>query len=171
MTLVMRFLVSLSLMASLASAKCAAAGCQASGGLSMLQARDRINRGVAQTEALKSESWINVCYFTNWARYRTGLINKAKDIFEMGLDANLCSHFMYGFASVKPGAGNGGYELESNDPNADHPSGTQNRMDFAQSSAVTRASRPTGQTQMACNATGLAALPVCIVDMRASPSA
>jgi len=93
-------------------------------GISMLQARDTISK-TAQTELAKSESWINVCYFTNWARYRAELINTGKDVFEMGLDANLCTHFMYGFATVAPGASNGGYDLKSNDPNADHPSGDE----------------------------------------------
>merc|ERR1712117_749116 len=66
------------------------------------------------------EGWINVCYFTNWARYRTGLINTQKDIFEMqNLDASYCTHFMYGFAFVAPD-GRGSFKLESNDPNADH---------------------------------------------------
>eukprot|EP00930_Biecheleria_cincta_P045078 TRINITY_DN3106_c0_g1_i1.p1 TRINITY_DN3106_c0_g1~~TRINITY_DN3106_c0_g1_i1.p1 ORF type:complete len:699 (+),score=128.61 TRINITY_DN3106_c0_g1_i1:79-2175(+) len=93
-----------------------------SGGLSMLQARDKVGRREFQNdEAAGQDDWINVCYFTNWARYRGGLINKQKDVFEMGVDANLCTHFMYGFATVKPGAN--GYILESNDPNADHPTG------------------------------------------------
>ncbi|CAE8639230.1 unnamed protein product, partial [Polarella glacialis] len=76
-----------------------------------------------QLSSASEGSWINVCYFTNWARYRNGLINQGKDIFEMGIGGDLCTHFMYGFASVKSGAANGGYELQSNDPNADHPSG------------------------------------------------
>jgi len=67
---------------------------------------------------LAADSGINVCYFTNWARYRTGLINTGKDVFEMDLDASLCTHFMYGFATVTPD-----FDLKSNDPNADHPSG------------------------------------------------
>jgi len=67
---------------------------------------------------LANDGGINVCYFTNWARYRTGLINTGKDVFEMDLDASLCTHFMYGFATVTPE-----FELKSNDPNADHPSG------------------------------------------------
>jgi len=36
----------------------------------------------------------------------------------MGLDGNLCTHFMYGFAKVDTSFG-----IMSNDPNADHPSG------------------------------------------------
>jgi GH18 family chitinase len=67
---------------------------------------------------LATDGGINVCYFTNWARYRTGLINTGKDVFEMDLDASLCTHFMYGFATVTPE-----FDLKSNDPNADHPSG------------------------------------------------
>jgi len=51
--------------------------------------------------------------------YRKGLINKGKDVFDMGLDGNLCTHFMYGFVKVTNAFG-----LESNDPNADHPSGS-----------------------------------------------
>merc|ERR1740138_1738548 len=91
-------------------------------GVSMLQAKDKVDRTeVEDNDAMGRDSWINVCYFTNWARYRRGLINKQKDVFEMGVDANLCTHFMYGFATVKPGAD--GFFLESNDPNADHPTG------------------------------------------------
>ena len=40
------------------------------------------------------------------------------------LGAESCSHFMYGFASVVP-EGGGVYSLKSNDPNADHPSGSE----------------------------------------------
>lgn len=88
----------------------------------MLQAKDRVDRTDIQSgEMVEQDGWINVCYFTNWARYRQGLINKQKDVFEMGIDASLCTHFMYGFATVKLGAN--GYVLESNDPNADHPTG------------------------------------------------
>jgi len=44
-----------------------------------------------------------------------------KDVFEMGgIDGNLCTHFMYGFATVTPD-----FNIRSNDPNADHPSGHQ----------------------------------------------
>lgn len=64
----------------------------------------------------------NVCYFTNWARYRNGLINEGKDAFEMGLDASLCTHFMYGFAKVSPDL-----HVMANDPHADHPSGDENQ--------------------------------------------
>ena len=66
----------------------------------------------------REDQGINVCYFTNWARYRGGLINTGDDVFEMGLDAGLCTHFMYGFATVTADL-----DLESNDPNADHPTG------------------------------------------------
>eukprot|EP00928_Gymnodinium_smaydae_P046611 TRINITY_DN3105_c0_g2_i1.p1 TRINITY_DN3105_c0_g2~~TRINITY_DN3105_c0_g2_i1.p1 ORF type:complete len:1355 (-),score=252.20 TRINITY_DN3105_c0_g2_i1:110-4174(-) len=67
--------------------------------------------------------FFNVCYFTNWARYRQGMINTGKDAFEMGVPADLCTHFMYGFATVKKGPN--GYMLESNDPNADWPAESQ----------------------------------------------
>lgn len=70
-----------------------------------------------------TQNWINVCYFTNWARYRTGLINKNMDVFEMGLDPDLCTHFMYGFGNVVRDTGIGSYKIVSFDPNADHPSG------------------------------------------------
>eukprot|EP00929_Paragymnodinium_shiwhaense_P033090 TRINITY_DN18238_c0_g1_i1.p1 TRINITY_DN18238_c0_g1~~TRINITY_DN18238_c0_g1_i1.p1 ORF type:complete len:799 (+),score=136.39 TRINITY_DN18238_c0_g1_i1:173-2569(+) len=63
---------------------------------------------------------INVCYFTNWARYRSGLINTGKDVFEMDFPGELCTHFMYGFATVTPD-----FKIQSNDPNADHPSGSE----------------------------------------------
>jgi len=80
----------------------------------------------AQAEADRKADWWNVCYFTNWARYRSGLINRKKDVFEMGnLDPSACTHFMYGFATVTSS-----FQLRSNDPNADHPSGNagQNRL-------------------------------------------
>jgi len=88
----------------------------------------RKGRSVVNATALasgdsKQSDWVNVCYFTNWARYRTGLVNQGKDIFEMNvIDGDSCTHFMYGFATVKPD-GSGSYMLASNDPNADHPSG------------------------------------------------
>eukprot|EP00928_Gymnodinium_smaydae_P046610 TRINITY_DN3105_c0_g1_i2.p1 TRINITY_DN3105_c0_g1~~TRINITY_DN3105_c0_g1_i2.p1 ORF type:complete len:1125 (-),score=180.89 TRINITY_DN3105_c0_g1_i2:807-4181(-) len=63
---------------------------------------------------------VNVCYFTNWARYRTGLINEGKDVFEMNLNGDLCTHFMYGFATVTPD-----FNIKSNDPNADHSGGSE----------------------------------------------
>jgi len=80
----------------------------------------------AQAEVDRKADWWNVCYFTNWARYRSGLINRKKDVFEMGnLDPSACTHFMYGFATVTSSG-----QLRSNDPNADHPSGNagQNRL-------------------------------------------
>jgi len=80
----------------------------------------------AQAEVDTKADWWNVCYFTNWARYRSGLINRKKDVFEMGnLDPSACTHFMYGFATVTSS-----FQLRSNDPNADHPSGNagQNRL-------------------------------------------
>lgn len=69
------------------------------------------------TPSAATDAW-NVCYFTNWARYRSGLINEGKDTFEMGFDENLCTHFMYGFATVTQD-----FDIQSSDPNADHPSG------------------------------------------------
>jgi len=80
----------------------------------------------AEAEVDRKADWWNVCYFTNWARYRSGLINRKKDVFEMGnLDPSACTHFMYGFATVTSS-----FQLRSNDPNADHPSGNagQNRL-------------------------------------------
>eukprot|EP00928_Gymnodinium_smaydae_P046612 TRINITY_DN3105_c0_g3_i1.p1 TRINITY_DN3105_c0_g3~~TRINITY_DN3105_c0_g3_i1.p1 ORF type:complete len:1251 (-),score=136.36 TRINITY_DN3105_c0_g3_i1:411-4163(-) len=70
--------------------------------------------------ALAAAEPVNVCYFTNWARYRTGLINQGKDVLEMQLDGELCTHFMYGFATVTTD-----FNIKSNDPNADHPSGSE----------------------------------------------
>lgn len=90
----------------------------------MLQKRDHVEK--ARLRVDQSE-WINVCYFTNWARYRNGLGNVGKDSFEMGLDGDLCTHFMYGFVFVQAGGANGGYMLKSNDPNADHPSGSEDQ--------------------------------------------
>ena len=70
--------------------------------------------------------YLSVCYFTNWARYRSGLINKGdEDVFEMGLDADLCTHLMYGFVSVFKDAATGHYALRAHDPYADHPSGSE----------------------------------------------
>ena len=34
---------------------------------------------------------------------------------------------MYGFVFVQAGGANGGYMLKSNDPNADHPSGSEDQ--------------------------------------------
>ena len=79
-------------------------------------------QALVQTKATGSSDYHNVCYFTNWARYRNGLINQQKDVFEMDLPGDMCTHLMYGFASVFKDA-NGNYALKSNDPNADHPSG------------------------------------------------
>lgn len=70
-----------------------------------------------------SSTWVNVCYFTNWARYRKGFINTGNDVFEMGLDASLCTHVMYGFGLVQEGSSPGNYTITSFDPNADYPSG------------------------------------------------
>merc|ERR1719287_58391 len=70
-----------------------------------------------------ADQGMNVCYFTNWARYRGGLINTGKDIFEMGLDGDLCTHFMYGFAKVSP---NG--DIVPSDPNADYIQGSGNGL-------------------------------------------
>lgn len=85
----------------------------------MLQRRDTVEKGHLGSG---NDGWINVCYFTNWARYRTGLVNEGRDAFEMGLDGSLCTHFMYGFATVTPD-----FMLKSNDPNADHPSGSESQ--------------------------------------------
>jgi len=83
----------------------------------------------AHGEGDSKSGWVNVCYFTNWARYRSGLINQKKDVFEMGnLDGSACTHFMYGFASVVSGPR--GYYLKSNDPNADHPSGNEGQNEL-----------------------------------------
>jgi len=84
----------------------------------MIQLPVRRHGAVALDVHEKSDS-IVVCYFTNWARYRSGSINKGKDVFEMGVDGDLCTHFMYGFATVTKGD----FQIKSNDPNADHPSG------------------------------------------------
>merc|ERR1719199_684924 len=75
------------------------------------------------------QEWINVCYFTNWARYRNGLINKGKDVFEMGLDAELCTHFMYGFAKVARNDASGGYEILSLTPMLTTQVGTPSSVD------------------------------------------
>jgi len=62
-----------------------------------------------------TDAW-NVCYFTNWARYRSGAPNTGKDVFEMDFPADLCTHFMYGFATVTQD-----FDIKSSDKNADHP--------------------------------------------------
>ncbi|CAE7457105.1 CHIT1 [Symbiodinium necroappetens] len=117
--------VSLCVLAALTASASASSDCSSSreksgqGGLSMLQRRDTVEKGHLGSG---NDGWINVCYFTNWARYRTGLVNEGRDAFEMGLDGSLCTHFMYGFATVTPD-----FMLKSNDPNADHPSGSENQ--------------------------------------------
>jgi len=69
------------------------------------------------------QEWINVCYFTNWARDRTDPPNQGKDLFEMGiLEAEYCTHFMYAFIDVKIMA-DGNYTPASSSPTADYPSG------------------------------------------------
>jgi len=103
------------------------AGCLAapSVGLRRVHSRKGGDASALASGDSKQSDWVNVCYFTNWARYRTGLINQGKDIFEMDvIDGDSCTHFMYGFATVTPD-GSGSYKLASNDPNADHPSGHQ----------------------------------------------
>ena len=57
-------------------------------------------QALVQTKATGSSDYHHVCYFTNWARYRNGLINQQKDVFEMDLPGDLCTHLMYGFAMV-----------------------------------------------------------------------
>ncbi|OLQ03390.1 Chitotriosidase-1 [Symbiodinium microadriaticum] len=117
--------VSLCVLAALTASASASSDCSSSreksgqGGLSMLQRRDTVEKGHLGSG---NDGWINVCYFTNWARYRTGLVNEGRDAFEMGLDGSLCTHFMYGFATVTPD-----FMLKSNDPNADHPSGSESQ--------------------------------------------
>eukprot|EP00439_Symbiodinium_sp_Y106_P063833 s399_g9.t3 len=130
--------VSLCVLAVLTASASASSDCSSSreksgqGGLSMLQRRDTVEKGHLGSG---NDGWINVCYFTNWARYRTGLVNEGRyrvqgrsgvairrDAFEMGLDGGLCTHFMYGFATVTPD-----FMLKSNDPNADHPSGSESQ--------------------------------------------
>jgi len=88
----------------------------------LLQMKSEMDGAVTMKETVQEDAWINVCYFTNWARYRSGLINTGKDVFEMDtLGAESCTHFMYGFASVVLSGES--YKLESSDPNADHPTG------------------------------------------------
>ncbi|CAE7578861.1 CHIT1 [Symbiodinium sp. CCMP2592] len=117
--------VSLCALAVLTASASASSDCSSSreksgqAGLSMLQRRDTVEKGHLGSG---NDGWINVCYFTNWARYRTGLVNEGRDAFEMGLDGSLCTHFMYGFATVTPD-----FMLKSNDPNADHPSGSESQ--------------------------------------------
>jgi len=120
----------------------------------------------ATTTAPVSTSWANVCYFTNWARYRKGLINKDKDIFEMGLDANLCTHFMYGFGKVSPNAANGATSLRALTRMLTIQVATHNRTSSAPMHVMTPTSNPTGMTQMAFVATGLAAPPASFVVLK-----
>ena len=85
-------------------------------------------KGVStHTTETGSSDYLSVCYFTNWARYRTGLINKKEDVFEMGLDADLCTHLMYGFVSVFKDEATGSYALKAHDVYADHPSGDEDQ--------------------------------------------
>jgi len=69
------------------------------------------------------KDWINVCYFTNWARNRDKDPNVGMDLFEMGiLEPEYCTHFMYGFIDTIPLA-DGNYTLAATDPQVDYPSG------------------------------------------------
>lgn len=66
---------------------------------------------------------VHICYFTNWARYRTGFMNNQHDVFENDLDATLCTHVNYGFGFIDKDT----FALRSNDPNADHPTGSESQ--------------------------------------------
>jgi len=66
-----------------------------------------------------SKDPVNLCYFTNWARYRHGYMNNGNDVFENGMDPTLCTHINYGFGTIDKHT----FALKSFDPNADLPSG------------------------------------------------
>jgi len=74
---------------------------------------------VPTTQSPTSKDAINLCYFTNWARYRHGYMNNGNDVFENNLDPTLCTHINYGFATIDKHT----FALKSFDPNADLPSG------------------------------------------------
>jgi len=66
---------------------------------------------------------VNLCYFTNWARYRHGYMNNGNDVFENGMDPTLCTHINYGFGTIDKHT----FALKSFDPNADLPSGASSQ--------------------------------------------
>jgi len=70
-----------------------------------------------------SKDPVNLCYFTNWARYRHGYMNNGNDAFENNLDPTLCTHINYGFGTIDKHT----FALKSFDPNADLPSGASSQ--------------------------------------------
>jgi len=76
----------------------------------------------APTEPLPKDP-VNLCYFTNWARYRHGYMNNGNDVFENGMDPTLCTHINYGFGTIDKHT----FALKSFDPNADLPSGASSQ--------------------------------------------
>jgi len=66
---------------------------------------------------------VNICYFTNWARYRSGLSNNGNDVFENGFDATLCTHINYGFGTIDPNT----LAPKAHDPFADYPTGVESQ--------------------------------------------
>jgi len=71
----------------------------------------------------QSQEPVNLCYFTNWARYRHGYMNNGNDVFENKLDPTLCTHINYGFGTIDKHT----FALKSFDPNADLPSGASSQ--------------------------------------------
>ena len=54
----------------------------------------------------QSNKYVRVCYFTNWAQYRSGIAKFVpKDI-----DPSLCTHVIYAFAKIDSGNKIAGYE-------------------------------------------------------------
>jgi len=66
---------------------------------------------------------VNICYFTNWARYRSGLGHNGNDVLENGFDATLCTHINYGFGTIDPNT----LAPKAHDPFADYPSGSESQ--------------------------------------------
>ena len=69
---------------------------------------------------IPSDSYKRVCYYTNWAQYRTG----AAKFLPEDVDPSLCSHVIYAFAKME---GNTLAPFEWNDADTDWSKGMYSR--------------------------------------------
>ena len=69
---------------------------------------------------IPSDSYKRVCYYTNWAQYRTG----AAKFLPEDVDPSLCSHVIYAFAKME---GNTLAPFEWNDADTDWSIGMYSR--------------------------------------------